>query len=172
MDSLLKEILDTKKLFLTAKMNYRRFDKTIPALYRDNIGNAGYDLFAREEVTLQPGEYKRIPLNVATEIPIGAVGLLFQRSSLFHRLGLRLTNGVGVIDASYRGDGDEWQAEFQNVTDEPVTVRKGDKICQAVFVPILHMELIEKDSLGNEDRGGFGSTFHNAFEGGGDNARK
>lgn len=145
---------------------YKRFDKNLPALHREDPRNAGYDLFARleegQEIILAPGEVARIPLNVATEIPPFGVGLLFQRSSTFRKWGLRLTNGVGVIDSLYCGDGDEWEAEFQNMQDEPVKIRRGDKICQAVFLPILSLHLKEKDVLGNENRGGFGQSFDNS----------
>lgn len=144
-------------------MRYKRFDKELHALERRQ-GDAGYDLFAREEVTLQPGEIARIPLNVATEIPSGAVGLLFQRSSTFSKWGIKLTNGVGVIDSNYSGDGDEWCAEVRNETDKPITIKRGDKICQAVFLPLLPMELVEVDCLGNADRGGFGTTQDNYLE--------
>jgi len=145
-------------------INYKRFDKTLPALHRDHDGNAGFDLFARLDapITIMPGEVVRIPLNVATEIPPNGVGLLFQRSSTYRKWGIKLTNSVGVIDSSFSGDGDEWQAEFKNETDKPVTIYPGDKICQAVFVQLLPVILREVDHLGNPDRGGFGTSFDNA----------
>lgn len=156
---------------MSIEMNYRRFDKTLPALAKEDAGNAGYDLFARipkeingGKITINPGEYVQIPLNVATEIPPTGVGLLFQRSSTRRKWGVRLTNGVGVIDSTYRGDRDEWLAEFENVTKQPVTIKNGDKICQAVFLPLLDLVLCEKDFLGNTDRGGFGTSYDNAEE--------
>lgn len=157
-----QERLNSEKI----EMNYKRFDKDLPALFRESNENAGFDLFARldEPVTIQPGEVAKIPLNVATEIPILAVGLLFQRSSTFAKWGVRLTNNVGVIDCSFRGDDDEWAAEFQNMTDKPVTIKRGDKVCQAVFLPILDLIPREKDHLGNANRGGFGTSFDNASE--------
>jgi dUTP pyrophosphatase len=147
-------------------MNYRRFDKNIPALSKDDERNAGFDLFARLEKPFQlyPGEVARIALNVATEIPVYGVGLVFQRSSTYKKWGIKLTNGVGVIDCLYCGDGDEWQAEFKNETKQPITIKPGDKLCQAVFVPLLALGLVEKDELGNEDRGGFGTSYDNATE--------
>lgn len=150
----------------TVDLPYKRFDKILPALYKDDERNAGFDLFARldEPVKLEPGEVRRIPLNVATEIPSYAVGLVFQRSSTYSKFGIKLTNGVGVIDSSYCGDGDEWQAEFKNETDKPVVISNGDKICQAIFLPLLPVNLVEKLFLRNADRGGFGTSFDNAGE--------
>lgn len=145
---------------------FRRFDTDLPVPSKEEEGNAGFDLFARlndgEEIVIQPGEYAMIPLNLATEIPFGIVGLLFQRSSTYKKWGIKLTNGVGVIDAIFSGDGDEWQGQFKNETTLPVMVRRGDKICQALFIPLAPVALVEVDKLGNPDRGGFGTSFDNA----------
>jgi dUTP pyrophosphatase len=143
---------------------YKRFDKSLPALFKEDEGNAGFDLFARlsEPVTLQPGEVAVIPLNVATKIPRFAVGLLFQRSSTFRKWGVRLTNGVGVIDSLFSGNEDEWAAEFQNMTNQPITINHGDKVCQAVFLPLLPVVPKEYDVLDSKNRGGFGTSFDNA----------
>lgn len=145
-------------------IRFKRFDKELPALSREHYRNAGYDLFARleEPLVLKPGEVARVPLNVATEIPPNAVGLLFQRSSTFRKWGIILTNSVGVVDSLYSGDGDEWQAEVVNASDRTVIVNNGDKICQAVFLPLFPAELLEVDTLGNQDRGGFGTSYDNA----------
>lgn len=150
------------KVFPVVK--YKRFDKNFPTLHRNSVRNAGFDLFARlkKPIEIKPGEVVRIPLNVATEIVPYGVALLFQRSSTFEKWGLRLTNGVGVIDSLYCGDGDEWKAEFQNMRNETVVINPGDKLCQALFLPLLPVVLQEVDKLGNKDRGGFGSTFDNS----------
>lgn len=147
-------------------LRYKRFSKELPALHRVNPHNAGYDLFARIDasISVTPGDVVRIPLNVATAIPPHGVGLLFQRSSTFQKWGLRLTNGVGVIDSCFSGEGDEWIAEFQNMTPVTQVVRHGDKLCQAVFVPLLNLRLEECESLSNPNRGGFGTSFNNISE--------
>lgn len=154
------------------EMNYKRFDKTLPALFKEDERNAGFDLFARivnedgepDLIILQPGEVKTIPLNLATQIPPFAVGLLFQRSSTYDKWGVKLVNNVGVIDALYCGDGDEWGARFRNETRQIKRIKYGDKLCQAIFIPILPVLPIEMNRLGNEDRGGFGTSFDNAWE--------
>ena len=80
------------------KIKYKRFDKSLPALHRDSERNAGFDLFARlnKPLYVNPGEVVLIPLNIATEIPPNAVGLVFQRSSTYRKWGIKLTNNVGV----------------------------------------------------------------------------
>jgi dUTP pyrophosphatase len=157
-----ERVFEKEKLAL----EYRRFDKTLPALSRENERNAGFDLFARldKPVVLAPGEVAVIPLNVATLIPSFGVGLLFQRSSTFRKWGIKLTNSVGVIDSLFCGDGDEWAGEFKNEKNEHAVISNGDKICQAVFLPILPVVLREVEEMGNDTRGGFGISYDNAKE--------
>ena len=145
-------------------MPFKRFDKALPALFREDEENAGFDLFARldEPVLLAPGEVAVIPLNVATQIPVLAVGLLFQRSSTYRKWKVRLTNGVGVVDSLFKGPNDEWAAEFQNMGDTTTVINNGDKVCQAVFLNLLPVELHEKDDFTTADRGGFGTSFDKA----------
>lgn len=146
------------------RAKYKRFDKELPEMKKDK-GNAGYDLYARleEPVTIGPGAVARIPLNIATEIPEGYVGFLLQRSSTYRKWGVRLTNNVGTIDSSYSGDMDEWVAEFQNMKNFAVTIEDGDKVCQAVFIKLAELGFEETDELGNEDRGGFGTSGFSAY---------
>jgi dUTP pyrophosphatase len=146
---------------------FRRVDKSLPGPLRDSTRNAGFDLFARiegGEWIVAPGEVVRIPLNVSTEIPPVGVGFLFQRSSTYAKWGLKLTNGVGVIDSLYSGTDDEWAGEFKNEKDKFVTVKNGDKICQAVFIPTLPVIPVEYEKLGDENRGGFGTSPDNATD--------
>jgi dUTP pyrophosphatase len=139
------------------EIKYKRFDKSLPELTKKE-NNAGYDLFSEIDIAIGAGDTCRIPLNIATEIPSGYVGLLFQRSSTFDTWGVRLTNNVGVIDSLYCGDSDEWLAEFRNETSDTAIIKKGDKICQAVFLQLADLVPVEVDKLGNKNRQGFGSS--------------
>lgn len=68
-----------------------------------------------------------------------------------------MANGIGIIDESYNGDGDEWHFPAFAVKD--ATIHKNERICQFRIIqhqPMIH--LLEVDHLGNEDRGGIGST--------------
>lgn len=140
----------------------RRLDKALPLPRYETPGAVGLDLAARIDVTIAPGEAARIPLNVVVKAPAGTMAGLFARSSLFSRKGLILTNGVGVIDQDFCGDEDEIQAAvfypIQATSREPVTVRRGERICQLVFVQIVKPDLIEVDKMPEPSRGGFGST--------------
>lgn len=115
------------------------------------------DLRAAEDVTMKAGEYKAIPLGVAMELPKGYEALVAPRSSTFKKYGVLLANSIGVIDESFKGDGDEWHFLAYAVRD--TFIPKNERICQ--FRIIRHQPkigLCEVESLGNADRGGIGST--------------
>lgn len=115
------------------------------------------DLRAAEDVELKNGEFKIIPLGVAMEIPKGYEAHLAPRSSTFKKWGIIQTNSIGVIDNSYSGDNDEWGMPVIAMRD--TKINKNDRICQFRIVESQpEIEFVEVDTLGNADRGGFGST--------------
>ena len=99
----------------------------------------------------------RVPLNVAMEIPSGYFVLLSARSSL-HKKGLMLANGIGIGDADYCGDNDEYQAPIYNFSDQEVKIKKGERIVQMIVLPRPKVKVEVVERLGNANRGGFGST--------------
>lgn len=115
------------------------------------------DLRAAEEVTLQKGEFKLIPLGVAMELPKGYEAHVVPRSSTFKNFGIIQTNHQGVIDCSYCGDNDQWFMPVYAVRDTQIHIN--DRICQFRIMenqPKLFFDEVE--CLGNADRGGHGST--------------
>lgn len=115
------------------------------------------DLRAGEDVLLRKGEFHLIPLGVAIQLPEGYEALLTPRSSTFKHYGIIQTNSVGVIDESYNGDEDEWMMPVYATKDTSIPFN--DRICQ--FRIIKHqpsIQVIESSHLGNNSRGGFGST--------------
>ena len=115
------------------------------------------DLHAAEDVTLHAGEYRLIPLGVAMALPEGWEAHLAPRSSTFKNFGILQTNAVGVMDCTYRGDGDQWFMPAYATRD--VTIPKNARICQFRIMrnqPRLHFTRVEH--LEGPDRGGFGST--------------
>lgn len=115
------------------------------------------DLHAAVDVDLQPGELTKIPLGVAMELPKGYEAYVLPRSSTPLNYGILLANSQGVIDNSYCGDGDEWS--FLALAFEPHFIAKGDRIAQFRIVKNQPpVKLTKVDTLGNENRGGYGST--------------
>lgn len=137
----------------TIKIRYLR---DIQKIERFNVGD-WIDLRAAEDVMIDSGQFKLIPLGVAMELPQGYEALVAPRSSTFKKLGIILANSIGIIDESYKGDGDEWHFPAYAVKD--TFIHKNERICQFRIIkhqPMIH--LMEVDHLGNEDRGGIGST--------------
>lgn len=137
----------------TIKIKYLR---DIQKIERFNVGD-WIDLRAAEDVIMYGGEYKLIPLGVAMELPQGYEALVAPRSSTYKKCGIIMPNSIGIIDESYKGDNDEWH--FPAIAMYDTKIRKNERICQFRIIehqPLIHLKEVE--SLGNEDRGGFGST--------------
>lgn len=124
------------------------------------------DLRAAEDVFIPVGEYRLISLGVSIELPEGYEAHIVPRSSAFKNYGIIHTNHMGVIDGSYNGDNDIWHfPAFCLVGKEVVNgragtmIHKNDRICQfRVVEQQPDLEFVEVDELGNDDRGGIGST--------------
>ena len=115
------------------------------------------DLRASEQVTLKAGELALIPLGVAMQLPEGYEAHLVPRSSTFKNYGILQTNSMGVIDCSYCGDEDMWRMPVYATRD--TVIEKNDRICQFRIQKNQPQIVFEEcESLGNESRGGFGST--------------
>lgn len=115
------------------------------------------DLRSAEHVELKKGEFKLISLGVSMQLPKGYEAVIVPRSSTYKNFGIIQTNHMGVIDETYCGDGDVWMMPALAVRDTEINVN--DRICQfriQKHQPAITFE--EAESLGNEDRGGIGST--------------
>ena len=118
------------------------------------------DLRAAEDVELKAGEFKLISLGVSMELPKGYEAHVVPRSSTFKTWGVLQTNSMAVIDESYCGDNDIWRYPVYATRD--TVIHKNDRICQfriEKHQPTIMFE--EVDTLGNEDRSGFGSSGKN-----------
>lgn len=123
---------------------------------RATAGSAGYDICLAEDVELAPGETVRIPTGLRCRMENGWVLLLFPRSGLSFRNGVRLDNTVGVIDADYYGADNEGHIQVQMTNGgKPLSLKTGQAFCQGVFVPF---GITETDAAEEVRTGGFGST--------------
>lgn len=115
------------------------------------------DLSTAAPAFLKPFEYKRISLGVSMELPHGYYAEVVPRSSTCEKWGIILANNMGVIENDYNGDDDIWQ--FPAVAIRETYIPEGTRICQFRLVKQQEeAELEPVDSLGNDNRGGFGST--------------
>jgi len=138
-------------------VNIKRIDTTLPLPTYATAGSVGFDLLCREEIEIASHSLGRLPANLIVQTPPGYMLLLTMRSSTARRKGLLIPNGVGVIDQDYCGEGDELLVSVYNFRAEPVTVLRGERVAQGLFVPIARVVWHEVDQVG-EGRGGFGST--------------
>lgn len=112
--------------------------------------------------------YTLIPLGVAMEVPKGFEAILSPRSSTFGKWGVLQTNSFGVIDNSYKGDGDEWKLPV--MATRAITIPKGTRIAQfriqlsqkaSIWQKIKWLfsrsvKVNKVTSLNNPERGGIG----------------
>lgn len=132
--------------------------QTLPAYTTD--GSAAVDLRAALDapVEIAPGGRAMIPTGVAIAPETrDVVAIVAARSGLAVKKGICLSNGIGVIDADYRG---EICVGLLNTSAEAFTVTPGDRIAQLMFLPVLAANFLPVEELDETARGagGFGST--------------
>ena len=123
--------------------------------------SAGLDLracFEGEELILPAGSRAGVPTGIAVEpLAPGIAGFVYSRSGLGAVRGLTVAQGVGVIDPDYRG---EIIVFLLNTSDEEHRLRRGERVAQLLFQPIVRTELEVAEKLGETERGAgaFGHT--------------
>lgn len=123
--------------------------------------DSGYDLYANEDVIIEPGETKVIPTGIAVKLPAGYEAQVRPRSGVTSKSKLRVQ--LGTIDNGYTG---EIGVIVDNIESRPNyfgkhKIRKGDRIAQLVVQPLPAVEAYEiEGDLEQTERGagGFGSS--------------
>lgn len=108
-------------------------------------------------VVIWPGETVKFGSGLRLSMPEGLAAVILPRSSSAN-LGLRLANTVGLIDSDYQG---EIIVALKNESNVPVTIHRGDRIAQMMFVPYVRpiFKMVVQFSIKTErGSGGFGST--------------
>ena len=160
------------------KIKLIKFNNNLILPTRAHYNDAGLDCYALEDITLRPNiiteftvqkvaynltaqsdiksaqvQFKThiIPLGFGLEVPDGYMATIRPRSSMNAK---GIITQIGTIDSGYRG---EIKVVLINLTDRPILIFKGDKICQIVIEPVILADLVEEL---NNDRGegGFGSS--------------
>ena len=120
-----------------------------------NSGDAGLDIYSVEDVEINPGERKMISTGISLAIPKGCVGLIWDKSGMAAKHGLK--SMAGVIDTGFRG---ELKVVLHNLSEEKFSVEKGKKVAQMLIQPIHQKEVVEVSELDETQRGigAWGST--------------
>ena len=138
----------------------RRLDPGLPLPGYAHPGDAGADLLARIDVTLQPGERSLVPTGIAIALPEGYAAFTHPRSGLAARHGITIVNAPGTVDAGYRG---EILVNLVNLDPQQAfEVRRGDRIAQLIVQRVSETIFDEVDSLPESSRG---ETGHGASGG-------
>lgn len=115
------------------------------------------DLYVAKPYHLLAGQREYISLGVSMELPRGYEAIVAPRSSTYKKYGLLQTNGLGIIDNSYNGDDDIWMMPVLAMRE--VWIPEGARLCQfRIQKKQPSIDFVEVESLGNDARGGFGST--------------
>jgi dUTP pyrophosphatase len=129
--------LKVKKLNIEAKLPTK-----------GHVGDAGIDFYSVSEVIFLPHAQMRVYTGVAIELPIGYVGLIWDKSSVSFNQGLKVMGGV--IDSGYRG---EVVISLYNTTDKEQKIEKGHKIAQMIIQKYEDCEIKEVMELSSTVRG-------------------
>jgi dUTP pyrophosphatase len=135
------------------RVEVQRLDKDLPLPTTAHEGDAGVDLYAREDgVIAAAGGRLLMPTGLAIALPIGYAGLVVPRSGLALKHGITLVNTPGIIDSGYRGE-----LKVVMINTDPVSdyrVNRGDRIAQLLVQPIDVVGWSEVSELDDFDRGG------------------
>lgn len=125
-------------------------------------GAAGADLYANIDtpLVLEPREVYAVPTGIAIELPEGYEAQIRSRSGLALKHGITLVNGIGTVDADYRG---EIKVIMMNLKETPYTIQPGDRIAQMVIQEYVTADFCEVENAAEltktaRDAGGFGHS--------------
>lgn len=134
-------------------------DKNVSLPKRSTKNSAGYDISLAEDLTIEPRKLGIGLTGIKAYMQHDEVLMLFTRSSLPRKYGLILPNSVGIIDSDYysnpTNDG-QIHVQLYNFGDEPVTLKKGERIVQGIFRKYLTVE--NEEEIHTVRNGGMGST--------------
>ena len=139
----------------TVKVKKLHEDAILPKIAK--LGDAGADLYAIEDVTIDPKQTIVVKTGIAIELPIGTEAQIRPTSGNALKTGTILPNSPGTIDEGYRG---EVGVIMTNLKDEPITILKSKKIAQMCVREVPKVSFIEVNELSDSERGdsGYGST--------------
>ena len=146
---------------MTLAIDFKRLDhgQDLPLPFYATPGSAGVDLMAAvsQPLVIAPMERALVPAGFAMALPEGFEAQVRPRSGLAIKHGITVINAPGTIDSDYRG---EVKIPLINLSDQPFTIERGDRIAQMVIAPVKQAQFAEVEALDQTQRGegGFGST--------------
>lgn len=122
---------------------------------RATKGSAGYDFHMPYDLELKPNVYYTIPTGIRAKFMGGVFLAIVPKSGLGFKYGMRLANTIGIVDSDYYNSDNEGHIMVKFSVERPLTLHKGDKFCQGIFIPY---GITSYDNANGVRNGGFGST--------------
>ena len=146
--------------------SYHKYNIVLPMTLEEGAKEPTYahetdacaDLYAADTIVVPAhSTCNMIRTGVHIQLPEGWMAMIFPRSSIGAKTGLRLSNSVGIIDTMYRG---QLGVLYDNISDSDYTINAGDRIAQLMVMPSYRFKAEIVDQLNETDRGegGFGSS--------------
>jgi len=139
-------------------IRYKKLHPGATAPEYKTVGAAAFDIALLEDVNLEARSFKKVRTGLVIETPKNHVLVLASRSSNPIKKGIDLANSIGIIDSDYCGWEDEIFLLLENITDQKVLLRAGDRIAQGMFIPVTVGDFEQVEEMSGKNRGGHGST--------------
>lgn len=142
---------------MNVKIHKLRDDAIIPEYQTEHAAAMDVHACMDQPMTLQPLERAMVPTGLAFELPEGTEMQVRARSGMSIKHGMTMVNGIGTIDADYRG---ELNILMINLSQEAFTIETGMRVAQLLVSRYEKVEWEAVDTLSESERGagGFGST--------------
>jgi dUTP pyrophosphatase len=129
--------------------------------YQSDLAS-GFDLHALDDTVIHVGQIILVKTGIAIQVPPGYELQVRPRSGLSLKSYLRVSNSPGTVDADYQGDISviAFNSDFRTSDAKPIYIKAGDRIAQAVVVPVVQavFEIVEDLDATTRGSSGFGST--------------
>ena len=139
-------------------LKLKKLDDSVPTPAYAKPGDAGLDLYAAQDASIDTCCREIISTGIAIAIPEGYAGFVQPRSGLAAREGLTIVNTPGLIDSGYRG---EIKVIALNTDlENTIQIERGERIAQLVIqeVPVVTIDVVDELDATERGEGGFGST--------------
>lgn len=139
------------------KVKFKKFHSEAKVPTRGTSGAAAFDLYCIEETKIKPGETVFFRTGLGVELPEGYFIMIAPRGSLCIKKHLDMPHSVGIGDEDFVG---EYLVPYRNIGKQEVTIEKGERFAQMLFIKYSAPEFVEVDELKETGRGkgSFGST--------------
>ena len=136
-------------------LKFLRLNKDAKIPSYAHLGDAAFDIYSIEKLTLGKGKFIPVKTGIASEIPENYFVSFRGKSGLAAKFGINVLGGV--IDSNYRG---EWMAILANHGSKSYKIEKGEKIAQGLLQPVPSVKIVEVKKLSESVRGEkrFGSS--------------